>query len=147
MSQFIRNHPDMSQSQPSAADDFVKHCISAARNIHTLLNSYRSMWPFEQMPMTYLQWIIIAMFALIQDLYDMDSRSAFVDLYMILKGQARRCLLAQRMLHGAISRVKQMETVLPEEIMDSLSNQNKNGIFTELDAQGTIYQANTAYGI
>jgi hypothetical protein len=105
------------------------------------------MWPFEQMPMTYLQWIIIAMFALTQDLYDMDSRSAFVDLYMILKGQARRCLLAQRMLHGAISRVKQMETVLPEEIMDSLSNQNKNGIFTELDVQGTIYQANTAYGI
>jgi hypothetical protein len=84
MFQFIRNHPDMSQSHPSAADDLKKHYIPAARNIHSLLNIYCSMWQSEQMPMTYLQWMSTALFALVEDLDDIDSRTAFMDLYMIL---------------------------------------------------------------
>lgn len=104
-----------SESYPAVRSDINTLRFSSARRICTFLNRFRSLWPLEYMPMSYMQWVTVALFTLLEDLADAENREAFVNLSIFLRALARRWQLAKGMLRLIQITAAKMEVDLPPE--------------------------------
>ncbi|KAA8649311.1 hypothetical protein EYZ11_007050 [Aspergillus tanneri] len=111
---FLRNQPDM--SEPVISMERARYLRnSSARHIHDIIHSYRSQWPMDCMPMSYMQYVTVALFTLLEDPRAAENHAALVDLCSVLHALACRALLPKGLLR-LVQLTAQQKTGLPLEM-------------------------------
>ena len=85
--------------------------VASAQHIRDILISHRSNWSVGRMSLNTVQFATIALRTLLEELDDVDSCQAPVDLCVILRTLARRWQLAKTMLQHV-----KMNFEVPQEV-------------------------------
>lgn len=107
--------PGLEESQSTAKERIQNIRVSSAREISTVLNHFRSLWPVEYMPMNSMQSATVALFTLLDNLVHEPERKAFTDILISLRALARRWQLAKGMLRLVQLTAVKQEAKLPAE--------------------------------
>jgi len=91
-------------------------CLKSARQIANLVNMHRLSWGLDLFVVTYIHWITISLFTMLEDLNDPMNREAFTSLSVAAKAASRRWALGKGMLRAVQVTARKMEVTLPPEI-------------------------------
>lgn len=89
--------------------------FSAAHSIGAVLYQFRSQWPVDCIPGTMTQYTSVAMFTLLENLHDAQSKQAFIESSIILRSLARRWQPAKGILRLIQLKAMEMDCALPVE--------------------------------
>lgn len=113
---FAKNIADDKDSLNSEFHRFAADtCLQSARQIAKLVDIHRSSWGLDLFVVTYIQWITVLLFTLLEDLNDPMNREAFASLSVAAKVASRRWVLGKGMLRAVQVTARKMEVSLPSE--------------------------------
>ncbi|KAH8692094.1 hypothetical protein BGW36DRAFT_41532 [Talaromyces proteolyticus] len=90
-------------------------CIESALQIAQMIRSHRTKWGIEYISATAVYWVAVALFTLLDDLDNPNSRDAFIDLCFVARVFSRRWLVAKGILRMLQITANQMNIDFPVE--------------------------------
>lgn len=108
--------PDSDETTAASAKSARETCLSAARAVGELMEIQKSNWGFHPMNVVNMQWIVVALFVLMDDLDNPDSLTHFVELCVAATYPARRWLLLKGMFRLVQITARQKHKNLPEVV-------------------------------
>lgn len=114
--------------------------LLSIHRIRFLTDRHRLQWPIEYMPISYMQYICIALFSLLPYLNTLDNNKTFTELTTCLRALARRSLLSKGMLRLVQSNAAKKVIAVPRET-DTLFKDFEE----ELRKSGDLCHLNSIY--
>lgn len=108
--------PGSNEQAFAEAESAKKICLSSASAVRKLLEIQRSNWGLDPMPLVNMQWIVVALFNLLNNLNDPDYQFEFLELCKAAIFPARRWLLLKGMFRLVQITARQKHENLPVEI-------------------------------
>ncbi|KAJ6059483.1 hypothetical protein N7444_003122 [Penicillium canescens] len=112
--------PITKEGESTTKDRIKSLRTSSARHIGTMLSQFRSLWPMECMPMTAMRYATVALFALFEDLDDVQNQRALTDIVITLRALARRWQFAKGLLRLVQLTTLKQDTSLPDGTVSML---------------------------
>lgn len=89
--------------------------IKAAHNVLNLVNLHRRKWGIQRMSPTWIHWLSISLFTLLEALDQETNRKAFTELCVVTRACSQRWLLIKGILRMIQINAANMNVSLPEE--------------------------------
>ena len=108
--------PGADKDTLSKAEYAREQCLESARAVSELIEIQRLNWGLDPMTVTNMQWVIVALFTLMDDLGNPDSSAEFFKLCTAATYPARRWPLVKGMFRLVQITARQKHKDLPEDI-------------------------------